>query len=421
MPDAIPHEALARAVRAAFGARIVGAQPLFGDASSRRYVRLHLAGGGAPPTAVAMLLGADRFPLGSDEIGERALTKDLPFVDVGRYLAARGFAVPLIHHDASATDSLLLLEDLGDTTLWAAASARPADARPLFAAAVELLAEPFEQRAPVLVHRDFMAWNLHVQDGRLRLLDFQDALLGPDAYDLAALLTDRTTGTLVAPDLERELIAHFRAARAAAALPVDGDLAARYRLCALHRALKVMGRFYYLERALAAEARNVVLDRHHLGRRVEEHLGDAARLVVRLRYSRENPIHDTGGGIKRSEPLLAGEPFAVLNGDSLLELRLAEVVERHRERGAVATMVVRPDPDAERYGLVELDADDRVRRVTGPPPGAPGPLRPFMFPGLQVFESAIFDWMDAGAAFSVTRVTYPRLLKAGAPVQGFVT
>jgi len=312
MPDAIPHEALARAVRAAFGARIVGAQPLFGDASSRRYVRLHLAGGGAPPTAVAMLLGADRFPLGSDEIGERALTKDLPFVDVGRYLAARGFAVPLIHHDASATDSLLLLEDLGDTTLWAAASKQPADARPLFAAAVELLsalqvagarhpdpsclafrrrfdgrlarwelehflehgietrhgrrlaaderagllaalaplAEPFEQRAPVLVHRDFMAWNLHVQDGRLRLLDFQDALLGPDAYDLAALLTDRTTGTLVAPDLERELIAHFRAARAAAALPVDGDLAARYRLCALHRALKVIGRFYYLERVL---------------------------------------------------------------------------------------------------------------------------------------------------------------------------
>src|SRR5438132_10491522 len=32
------------------------------------------------------------------------------------------------------------------------------------------------------------------------------------------------------------------------------------------------------------------------------------------------------------------------------------------------------------------------------PPAAPGPLRPFMFPGLHVFEPAIFDWMDAGAA-----------------------
>src|SRR5213594_3346042 len=309
MPDAIPHEALAHAVRAAFGAgaRIVAAEPLFGDASSRRYVRLRLADGGAPPTVVAMLLGADRFPLGSDELGERAASDELPFVSVACYLAARGFPVPIIHRDAAAADSLLLLEDVGDTTLWAAASARPADARPLFAAAVDLLAAlqvagahhpdpsclafrrrfdgrlarfvehgietrhgrrlvageragllaalaplaaPFEQGPPVLVHRDFMAWNLHVQAGRLRLIDFQDALLGPDAYDLAALLTDRTTGTLLTPEIEGELIARFRVARAAAALPVAGDLAERYRRCALHRALKVIGRFYYLERVL---------------------------------------------------------------------------------------------------------------------------------------------------------------------------
>jgi len=178
---------------------------------------------------------------------------------------------------------------------------------------------------------------------------------------------------------------------------------------------------HILEFLRASGIREVVLNLHHLGRRIEEHLGDGARFGLRVRYSWENPILDTGGGIKRAEPLLAGEPFVVLNGDSLLELRLVEVVERHRERGAIATMVVRPDPDAERYGLVELDADDRVRRITGQPPAAPGPLRPFMFPGLHVFEPAIFDWMDAGAAFSVTRVTYPRLLKAGAPVQGFVT
>ena len=178
---------------------------------------------------------------------------------------------------------------------------------------------------------------------------------------------------------------------------------------------------HILEFLRAGGIREVVLNLHHLGRRIEEHLGDGARFGLRVRYSWENPILDTGGGIKRAEPLLAGEPFLVLNGDSLLELRLAEVAERHRERGAIATMVVRPDPDAERYGLVELDADDRVRRVSGQPPGAPGPLRPFMFPGLHVFEPTIFAWMDAGAAFSVTRVTYPRLLQAGAPVQGFVT
>jgi aminoglycoside/choline kinase family phosphotransferase len=314
MPAAIPHESLARAVRTAFGASatVVAAEPLFGDASSRRYVRLRLAGP-APATVVAMLLGIEqRFGPGGDEFGTGARNDELPFVNVARWLSARGLAPPAIYHDAAATDALLLLEDLGDTTLWAAASARPAEAASLFGRAVELLAAfqvagarapdpachafgrrfdgplarwelehfvehgietrhgqrlpeperralldelaplatPFERADPVLVHRDFMAWNIHVEDARLRLIDFQDALLGPDAYDLAALLTDRTTATLVGPALEEELIDRFRRARAAAGLAVAGDLVGRYRACALHRALKVIGRFYFLEQVL---------------------------------------------------------------------------------------------------------------------------------------------------------------------------
>jgi len=178
---------------------------------------------------------------------------------------------------------------------------------------------------------------------------------------------------------------------------------------------------HILEFLRAGGVEDVVLNLHHLGQRIADHLGDGARFGLHVRYSWEDPILDTGGGLKRAERLLAGEPFVVVNGDSLLDLRLAEVAARHRERGGIATMVVRPDPDAARYGLVELDAGDRVRRIAGQPPGAQGALRPFMFPGLHVFEPAIFDWMHAGAVFSLTRVTYPRLLAADVPVHGFVT
>jgi hypothetical protein len=69
MPAPLPHDAFARAVRAAFGAaaRVAGAEPLAGDASTRRYVRLRLADDGAPPTAVAMLLPPDAHV--SPEVG----------------------------------------------------------------------------------------------------------------------------------------------------------------------------------------------------------------------------------------------------------------------------------------------------------------------------------------------------------------
>jgi aminoglycoside/choline kinase family phosphotransferase len=231
-------------------------------------------------------------------------------VSVGRYLGGRGLPVPALYHDAAADDGLLLLEDIGDTTLWAAVQATPDQVAPLFAQAVDLLVDlqalgaeapdprcaafgrrfdvamahaelehfvehgietrrgrplpaaerarllaalepvcgPFATPAPVLAHRDYMAWNLHVQQGRLRMIDFQDALLAPDAFDLSQLLTDRTTITVVTPALEEALVGRFLAARAARGLPLAGDFARRYRLCALQHALKVIGRFHFLDR-----------------------------------------------------------------------------------------------------------------------------------------------------------------------------
>ncbi len=179
---------------------------------------------------------------------------------------------------------------------------------------------------------------------------------------------------------------------------------------------------HILEFLRAGGIQEVVINLHHLGAKISEHVGDGRRFGLSVRYSAEDPILDTGGGIRRAEPLLRGEPFVVANGDSLLELRLRDVVEFHEAHGGIATMVVRADPDASGYGLVELDAGDRVRRIAGLPAEVTrDDLRPFMFPGLHVMQPEIFQWMEPGAAFSITRLTYPALLAADAPVFGCVT
>ena len=172
----------------------------------------------------------------------------------------------------------------------------------------------------------------------------------------------------------------------------------------------------------AGGIREVVVNLHHLGDAIERHIGDGARFGLAVRYSREPTILDTGGGIKQAEPLLTGEPFLVANADSLLEVSLRELCDFHRTHGGIATLAVRPDPDAARYGLVEVDGDDRVRRIVGQPDGvvASG-LRGLMFPGLHVLEPAIFAHMEGGRAFSITRETYPSLLAKGLPIFGFET
>ncbi len=309
-PDGLA-AAFARGISAAFGAdaKLIVTTPLAGDASSRRYFRLALGGpDGLPRSVVAMVLGADTLPLSSAEltIFETPPT-ELPYINVGRFLARIGIRIPQLHHHDERA-GVLILEDVGDCTLYGAASgADGTRVLGFFRAAIDQLVRiqvlgtrdpdptcvAFQQRfdarlfawefdhflehglgpgsegeaerlraafqpaiarlagAPALLaHRDFHGWNLHVQDGAIRVLDFQDALLAPGTYDLASLLTDRNTGTVIDPRRERVLLEYYVEARRRLGGRDEDipDVQTQYWLCVLQRALKVIGRFRYLER-----------------------------------------------------------------------------------------------------------------------------------------------------------------------------
>ena len=166
----------------------------------------------------------------------------------------------------------------------------------------------------------------------------------------------------------------------------------------------------------------VIINLHHLGHMIEARIGDGRRFGLTVRYSREDPILDTGGGIKQAERWLADAPFVVANGDSLLELPLGELLDHHRAHGGVVTMALRVPSPSDDFGAVEVDADQRVRRIVGLPPDAPDTgLRRLMFPGLHVLQPEIFRFMPTPGVFSITRMTYPAVLSANQPIIGYVT
>lgn len=163
----------------------------------------------------------------------------------------------------------------------------------------------------------------------------------------------------------------------------------------------------------------VAVNLHHLGGRIREALGDGARFGVSITYSEEDPILDTGGGIKKLEPFLRGGTFVVLNSDSIMDLPLPDVIDWHRRHKALATMVLRPDPEQARYGVIEVDADSRIRRFLGRPERVDEPLTPYMFAGVHVFEPEVFSFMGEGC-FGITAETYPKMLAAGRPLYAYV-
>ena len=66
----------------------------------------------------------------------------------------------------------------------------------------------------MLCHRDYHSRNLMLHDGSLYIIDFQDARMGPDTYDLVSLLRDSYVD--LTPQQVDELIAFFLALKGGA-------------------------------------------------------------------------------------------------------------------------------------------------------------------------------------------------------------
>jgi aminoglycoside/choline kinase family phosphotransferase len=261
--------------------------PLTGDASDRKYFRV-ISGDGH-----SIVLAVHAAPIDF---------ASLPFANVAALLQRVPLPVPgmLGHSDALG---IVALEDLGDVTLQAHVGAAPvAEQALLYRQAVALiellqrrgaalesdaylpyrlafdvekltweldffvrhfvegyrgmalppagkaalaeewasLAEELAAEPRVLCHRDYHSRNLMLHRGGLCVIDFQDARMGPDTYDLASLLRDSYVD--IAEVQIDALIAYFLALKGL------GDAEAfrrRFDAMSVQRNLKALGTFGY--------------------------------------------------------------------------------------------------------------------------------------------------------------------------------
>jgi len=269
-------------------ARVV---PLTGDASDRKYFRIIPSDG--PSIVLALHAGPIDFAT-------------LPFANVAALMERIPLPVPGIlgHSDELG---ILALQDLGDVTLQAhLGAASPAEHAALYRQAVSLIellqrsgaglastaylpyqiafdveklmwelefftkhfiggyrgvalsdaersaltgewatiAGELASEPRVLCHRDYHSRNLMLHNGSLHIIDFQDARMGPDTYDLVSLLRDSYVD-LTDRELD-ELMAYFLALKQNDGAAIDEEaFRRRFDLMALQRNLKALGTFGY--------------------------------------------------------------------------------------------------------------------------------------------------------------------------------
>jgi NDP-sugar pyrophosphorylase family protein len=163
----------------------------------------------------------------------------------------------------------------------------------------------------------------------------------------------------------------------------------------------------------------IAINLHYKPRMIVEHFGDGAGYGVSITYSFEERLLGSAGAAKRLEWFLS-EPFLVLYGDVLSDLDLGGLVERHRARGAQATLALYEVEDPTRCGIVELAGDGRIIRfVEKPAPEAV--VGNLANAGIYVLEPEVLGLVPPGQAFDFGRDVFPLLLERGGSVYGHRT
>ncbi len=151
-----------------------------------------------------------------------------------------------------------------------------------------------------------------------------------------------------------------------------------------------------LDRLVAAGVTMAVVNIHYMADMVKAHL--AKRHDIEIRYSEEtDALLGTGGGVLKAMSYFNGEPFYVMNSDTVWVEGIGHALDR---------MVARWDPDAmdalllmasmvtalgfEGAGDFNMDSDGRLSRV------AEHRVSPFAYPGVQIVHPRLFDGAPAG-------------------------
>jgi mannose-1-phosphate guanylyltransferase len=172
----------------------------------------------------------------------------------------------------------------------------------------------------------------------------------------------------------------------------------------------------------AGGIREVIINLHYLGSMIEEALGDGSRWDMRITYSHEADLLGTGGGLKAAQWFFKGQPFFVMNGDTLIDFDLQAFLDFHYSQGGVATLVLRDDPQAVQWGAVETDAQDRILRINGQGVEecmSKGAVTFRMFAGVHILHPSILDDAPTGKPFSIID-SYTRAIADGSRLLGFV-
>ncbi len=148
------------------------------------------------------------------------------------------------------------------------------------------------------------------------------------------------------------------------------------------------------------------------------HFGDGSAFGVKIQYLRPQADLGTAGCVKFAEAHLK-EPFLVISADLLTDFNLKSVVTAHRQKKAIATLVLTRVAVPLSYGVVIVDEDNAVQRFLEKPSWGEV-FSDTVNTGIYMLEPAVLEHIPEGRAFDFSKDLFPRLLEQKQPLFGTI-
>jgi mannose-1-phosphate guanylyltransferase len=174
----------------------------------------------------------------------------------------------------------------------------------------------------------------------------------------------------------------------------------------------------------------IMVNTSHLAPIIENYFRDGEQFGVSMAYSYEGYVESgvaisspvgSAGGMKKIQDFSGffDETFIVLCGDAWIDLDISKALEIHRQKKAIASIIIREVPNDEvfKYGIVALDKDDRILQFQEKPDPKDA-ISNLANTGIYIFEPEIFDYIPSGVAYDIGGELFPKLAQENLPFIG---
>jgi mannose-1-phosphate guanylyltransferase / phosphomannomutase len=153
---------------------------------------------------------------------------------------------------------------------------------------------------------------------------------------------------------------------------------------------------------------------------VRNYFGDGEEFGMSLQYATEEMPLGTAGSVRNAEDELRNEPFIVISGDALTDMDLTALVQYHKDSGALVTVGLARVPDPLEFGIVITEEDGRIQRFLEKPTWGQV-FSDTVNTGVYVMEPEVLAEVPPGEVVDWSGDVFPRLLKRGAPLFGYIS